>query len=186
MRQVIPKHLSLAQVDIWFQDEARFGQRNTTTRLWAKKGTRPRAIQQKQYEYAYLYGAVCPANGKTEALISPVANKEAMIYHLQQISKATSPGRQAVVIMDGASWHQENLTDDIDNVTIIKLPPYSPELNPIEQVWSWLRQHCLANRCFANYEDIVDSCSKAWNEFTSDINRVISMCTRSWSNQIIN
>ena len=69
--------------------------------------------------------------------------------------------KHAVVIMDGASWHQEYLDDDFENLNIIRLPPYSPELNPIEQVWSWLRQNEIANRCFTDYEDIVGNCSRA-------------------------
>ena len=63
----IPWNVSLKNVDVWFQDEARFGQQNTTTRLWATKGTRPRAVKQQQFEYAYLFGVVCPATGDTEA-----------------------------------------------------------------------------------------------------------------------
>jgi hypothetical protein len=84
----IPWHISLKKVDVWFQDEARFGQQNTTTRIWARKGTRPRVVQQQQFEYAYLFGAVCPSTGATEALISPIVNKEVMKLHLQQISKS--------------------------------------------------------------------------------------------------
>nr|WP_254620215.1 IS630 family transposase [Vibrio metschnikovii] len=147
----IPGHISLESVDVWFQDEARFGQQNTTTRLWAPRGTRPRAIKQQQFEYAYLFGSVCPARGIGEAIMVPWVNKEIMINHLAQISKATTKGRHAVVIMDGASWHTDDIAAQFDNVSIIKLPPYSPELNPIEQVWSWLRQHFLANQSFTNY-----------------------------------
>jgi hypothetical protein len=73
-------------VDVWFQDEARFGQQNTTTRLWAEKGTRPRAVKQQQFEYAYLFGSVCPARGIGEAMVVPWVNKEIMIEHLKQIS----------------------------------------------------------------------------------------------------
>jgi hypothetical protein len=65
-------------VDFWFQDEARFGQQNTTTHLWSKKGRRPRAVKQQQFEYGYLLGAVCPATGETEALLTPWVNKEIM------------------------------------------------------------------------------------------------------------
>ena len=66
--------MALDRIDVWFQDEARFGQQNTTTRIWATKGTRPRAVRQQQFESAYLYGAVCPATGATEAIIAPHAN----------------------------------------------------------------------------------------------------------------
>ena len=82
--------------------------------------------------------------------------------------------------LDGAGWHQAALADELKNVKIIKLPPYSPELNPIEQVWGWLRQHHLANRCFKNYEDIVNACTIAWNDFVSDKVRVTKMCFRDW------
>jgi len=95
-----------------------------------------------------MFGAVCPATGETEALITPFVSKEIMKQHLQQISDRTQPGRYAVVIMDGAGWHTDDIAREFNNLAIIKLPPYSPELNPIEQVWQWLRQHHLANRCF--------------------------------------
>ena len=179
----IPGHVHLDDVHYWFQDEARFGQRNTTTRLWAEKGTRPRAIQQQQFEYAYLFGAVCVTTGETQALIYPMSNMEAMEAHLKQISNATPAGKHSVVIMDQASWHQSHLADMFANLSIIHIPPYSPELNPIEQVWSWMRQNELANRCFKDYNDILSSVERAWNRFRKDANRVISLCSRDWLNQ---
>lgn len=109
----------------WFQDEARFGQQNTTTRIWAEKGTRPRAVKQQQFEYLYLYGAVCPATGATQAIIAPHANSEYMREHLKLISATTEFGQHALVIMDGAGWHQQYLADDFDNLTLLKLPPYT-------------------------------------------------------------
>jgi hypothetical protein len=77
-----------------------------------------------------------------------------------------------------AGWHQASLVKGFKNANIIKLPPYSPELNPIEQVWSWLRQHHLANRCFSGY--IVDACTLPWNDFVSNTLRVTKMCSRDW------
>jgi transposase len=82
--------------------------------------------------------------------------------------------------MDGAGWHQQHIVEEFDNVTIIKLPPYSPELNPVEQVWQWLRQNELANRCFKGYDDIVEQCTRAWNSFIDDIERVKTLCARDW------
>lgn len=137
-------------------------------------------MKQQQFAYGYLFGAVCPATGQTEALITPLVNKEMMIQHLSQISKATPDGRHAVVIVDGAGWHTVDTAQPFSNVTLIKLPPYSPELNPIEQVWSWIRQHCLSNKVFSGYEDIVEQVSSAWNRFIGDIGRVKRMCFRDW------
>ncbi|MEZ8107327.1 winged helix-turn-helix domain-containing protein [Vibrio cortegadensis] len=74
----IPGHAPLKDVQIWFQDEARFGQRDTTTRIWAEKDTRPRVVQQPQFEYAYLFGAVCVTTGEAEAIVVPLSNMEAM------------------------------------------------------------------------------------------------------------
>lgn len=93
--------MGLEAVDIWFQDEARFGQQNTTTRLWAERGTKPRAVKQQQFEHAYLFGSVYPTRGIGEAIVVPWVNKEIMIQHLNQISQVTEYGRHAVVIMDG-------------------------------------------------------------------------------------
>ena len=176
----IPGHLSLNNVDIWFQDEARFGQQNTTTRLWAKRGTRPRAIKQQQFDYAYLFGSVCPERGIGQGLVVPWVSKDIMKEHLKQVSSVTEQGRHAVIIMDGASWHTDDIAESFDNVSIIKLPPYSPELNPIEQVWSWMRQRCLGNQRFLDYDDIVEKVCCAWNKFLSCTDRVTKMYSRNW------
>ncbi|HAS8098232.1 TPA: IS630 family transposase, partial [Vibrio vulnificus] len=146
---------------------------NTTTRLWAERGSRPRAVKQQQFEYAYLFGSVCPTRGIGEAMVVPWVNKDIMLQHLNQISQATEYGRHAVVVMDGASWHTNDIAEEFDNVSIIKLPPYSPELNPIEQVWSWLRQHYLANQSFTDYQEIVSKVCTAWNRFLERADRVI-------------
>ena len=172
--------MGLESVDVWFQDEARFGQQNTTTRLWAERGSRPRAVKQQQFEYAYLFGSVCPARGIGEAIVVPWVNKEIMVEHLKQISAVTEKGRHAVVIMDGAGWHTDDIAEEFNNVSIIKLPPYSPELNPIEQVCGWLRQRYLANQNFIDYHDIVSKVCTAWNRFLDSTERVTKMCTRDW------
>ncbi|MFT5813181.1 MAG: transposase [Psychroserpens sp.] len=109
-----------------------------------------------------------------------------MKLHMEQISKATPLGRHSVVIMDGAGWHTENVVDEFDNVSLIKLPAYSPELNPIEQVWQWLRHNKLTNKSFKDDDDIVESYSNAWNSFISDIDRVKNICFRYCSIWVVN
>ena len=111
---------------------------------------------------------------------------EMMRKHLQLISDAIPVGRYAIVIMDCASWHSKKLTDSFDNLSIMHLPPYSPELNPIEQVWAWLRSNDLANFAFKNYDDIVEQVSEGWNNFRHQVNQVKSLCKREWANLIIN
>ncbi|WP_289051731.1 transposase, partial [uncultured Psychrobacter sp.] len=118
--------MSLDQVDIWFQDETRIGQQGSLTRVWHYRGGRPRLIKQQQFHSAYLFGAFCPATKKAVGLVLPFVNKHTMLLHMQEISKAVPKGRHAVVVMDGALWHQPSLNQA--NVTMLKLPPYSPEL----------------------------------------------------------
>jgi len=112
----LPWNISLKKVDVWFQDEARFGQQNTTTRLWAANGTRPRAVKQQQFEYAYLFGAVCPATGETEALISPCMNMDVMEQYLELISKKVPTRRHAVIVVDCAAWHPLSNTTVLSSI----------------------------------------------------------------------
>lgn len=102
------------------------------------------------------------------------------VIGIKQISAVTEKGRHAIVVMDSAGWHTEDIAEEFNNVSVIKLPPYSPELNPIEQVWSWLRQHYLANQSFIDYEDIVTKVCDAWNSFLDCSQRVKKMCSRRW------
>lgn len=175
----MPKNIRLDQVDIWFQDESRVGQQGAITRIWAPKGTRPRAVRQQQFEYAYIYGAVCPAQQQAIGLVLPSANSLGMALHLDAISQEIPEGRHGVIVVDGAPWHSERL-DLPANITLLKLPPYSPELNPVEQVWQLIKQRWLSNRCYSGYEDIVDACCSAWNLFCKDGGLIQSLCSRKW------
>ena len=106
---------------------------------------------------------------------------EAMAEHLKCIQDCLAPGRHAVIVMDGAAWHTTKKLPKFDNISLLFLPPVSPELNPMEQVWRQLRQDYLANRCFKDYEDIVDAICDAWNQFVSNVDAVKSLCHREWS-----
>ena len=86
-------------VEVWFQDEARTGQKNDQTRVWAKQGTRPRLPADQRYENTYLFGAICPKRGTGAALVLPKANTEAMQLHLDEISKYVAHKAHAVVLM---------------------------------------------------------------------------------------
>ena len=89
-------------------------------------------------------------------------------------------GKHCALVIDNAGWHTSKELLVPDNVTLIPLPPYSPELNPMEQVWEWIKQNHLSNLTFKNYEDIVDKLSIAWNDFSNNIDLVKSVCSRSW------
>lgn len=179
MKSVLPESVNMNCVDIWFQDESRVGQQGSITRVWHLTGQRPRLLRQQQFEYAYIYGAICPATGDSVGLVLPVANSVGMKLHIDEISQQVKKERHAVLVVDGARWHQEHMSRD--NVSILKLPPYSPELNPVEQVWQWLKQHYLSNRCFKNYDAIVEACCDAWNKFSQQPELIKSIGTRKWT-----
>jgi transposase len=119
-----------------------------------------------------------------EAIVSEQCNADAIHKHLRQISKATKPGHFAIVVMDQAPWHKSQNDEDLRNVAPIFLPPYSPELNPMEQVWKWIKDHFLSNRIFENYEDIEESSCNAWNGFVSQPDLFQTICNPSWAQLI--
>jgi transposase len=152
------------------------------TRIWAERGTRPRAPRDQRYDWAYLFGAVCPERDLGAALVLPHVDSEAMNLHLAEISRHVTAGSHAVVVLDGAGWHQTGGKLEIpQNLSLLKLPPYSPELNPVENIWQFLRQNQLSNRVFDSYDAIVDACCDAWNALTAEPGRIRSIATRAWA-----
>lgn len=171
---------------MWWQDEARVGQQGSLTYVWADKGSRPRAPRDQRYASACLFGAVCPARGVGAALVLPSASIEAMNLHLAEISAGVAPDAQAVLILDGAGWHRPGGKLKVpDNISLLPLPPYSPELNPVENVWQYLRQNHLANRVFETYTAIVDACCEAWNALVAQPAKITSIATRDWAKAVM-
>jgi len=105
VQEALPEHAAGKPLEIWFQDEARVGQQGTLIRVWARRGTRPRAPRDRRYAWAYLFGAVCPERAVGAGLVLPFANAEAMNLHLQEVSRYVAPGAHAVLVLDGAGWH---------------------------------------------------------------------------------
>jgi len=150
--------------------------------VWAERGSRPAAPRDQRYSWAYLFGAICPARGRGAALVLPFANADMMNLHLAEISANVAPGAHAVLTIDGAGWHRTGGRLRVpDNVTLLHLPPYSPELNPLENVWAYLRGNKLSNRVFDTYEAIVDACSDAWLWLAAQPERITSIGARKWA-----
>ena len=160
--------------------DARVGQKNKITRRWARRGTRPRAPHYQRTKWAYIFGAICPEEGKGAGLVMPYCDTPAMQAHLCEISAAVAPGAHAVLILDQAGWHLSGRLVVPDNITLLPLPPRSPELNPVENVWQFLRDNWLSNRVFKGYDDIVAHCCEAWNELMDQPWRIRSIGRREW------
>jgi transposase len=165
-------------IEVWFQDEARFGQQGTLARVWADKGSRPQAVRQTEYDWCYLYAAVNPVSGESSAMLAPNVNTPFMNIHLKWISEQAGPNKHVVLIVDGAGWHVSKTLVVPKNITLLPLPPYSPELNCIERVWAYLRSHYLSNRVDDDYDHLVDAGQQAWNALTEADLR--SICHTQW------
>lgn len=177
----MPPEAAGRPIEVWFQDEARVGQQGTLTRVWAKRGTRPRKPRDRRYQWAYLFGAVCPARDVGAAVVLPAVSAEAMTVHLAEISTQVAAGAHGIVVLDGAGWHQRGGRLHLpSNLTLLPLPPYAPELNPVENVWEYLRGNRLSLTVWNSYEQIVDACCQAWNALTQETGRIASITTRSW------
>ena len=168
-------------IEIWFQDEARVGQKNTLVRQWARRGTRPRQPKDQRYASCYIFGAVCPQRDEGAAIVASHADAEVMQIHLEEISRHVRPGAHGVVVLDGAGWHKARSLKVPDNLSLLFLPPYAPELNPVENIWQYLRQRWLANRVFDGIEDIFDACCEAWNALLAEKGRIASIASRKWA-----
>jgi len=175
------KALDRDTIEIWFADEARIGQKNKITRRWAKRGTRPSAPRDQRTASTYIFGAVCPKEGKGAALIMPACNTEAMNLHLAEIAATVAPAGHAILLVDQAGWHLSTRLLVPANITIILLPPKCPELNPVENVWQFMRDNWLSNRIFKSYDDLVDHCCAAWNKLVDQPWRIMSIGLRQWA-----
>ena len=133
-------------IEIWFQDEARIGQKGGHAYIWAKIGSRPPMVRDVRHDSAYRFGAICPERGVGAAIIMPTVNTEAMNEPLQEIRTQVAAGAHAILICDGAGWHQTGRDLKVpNNIALLALPPYSPELNPMEKVWEYLRANKLCS-----------------------------------------
>lgn len=163
---------------MWVQDEARIGQQGTLTKVWAEKGSRPAVVKQTEYEWAYLFAAVNPVSGKSSAMIAPTVDTAYMNEHLRFIGEEAGPHVHVVLVLDQAGWHVAKDLKVPGNITLLHLPPYSPELNGAERVWDFLRSHHLANRVYKDYDALFDAIKAAWNKL--DAQRLASLTNTGW------
>ena len=157
------------------------GQKNTITRRWARRGTRPSAPHDQRTLWVYIFGDICPEKGKGAGLVLPYCDTEAMEAQLAEISWAVAPGAHAVLLLDQAGWHVSPKLRVPGNITLLPLPPRSPELNPMENVWQFVRDNWLSNRIFASYEDILDHGCDAWNTLIEQPWIIMSIGLRQWA-----
>jgi transposase len=147
------------------------------SRVWAPRGSRPVVPLQNEYEWVYIYGAVNPQTGESCALVLPWANTEMMQLHLDALSTQLGPDRHAVLILDNAGWHGSKRLHVPENLTLLPLPAYCPELNPVERLWHWLKDHEFSNRVYPDPEVLLDAVADMWNTLTAERIQSVCRCT---------
>jgi transposase len=141
------------------------------------------ALRDQRTACTYIFGAICPQHGKAAGLVLPTCSIEAMNLHLAEIAAAVAPGAHAALILDQAGWHLSEKLVVPPNITLVALPPKCPELNPIENVWQYLRQNWLSNRIFDTHRDILDHCADAWNKLVDRPWTIMSIGLRDWAHE---
>jgi len=159
-------------------DEARFGQQGTLTTVWARRGSRPVRVRQCQYDWVYLFGAVDPQTGQTVGMLAPTVNTVWMNAFLQLIRAQAKADEHFVLVLDNAGWHVAGELKVPDNITLLYLPPYSPELNPIERLWKYLKEHYLSNRVYSDYDALLASAEDAFHRPTAE--EIKTICRTAW------
>jgi transposase len=165
----------------YFQDEARFGQQGTLARGWAPKGKRFTAVRQTKYDWLYVLATACPETGHAVGMLSPYINVPIINRFLQQFAETLDDDVHAVMIWDQAGFHTGNDLKVPGNITLVPLPPYSPELNPMENLWHYLRSHYWANRAFEDYAALEDAAITAWQQAAMNRETIQSVCRADYT-----
>ena len=171
------------QIRLMFQDEAGFGRINRPKYCWCEKGTRPVVPCHHIREYRYAYGAVEPVTGDDFFLVLPRCNTDCTNLFLQELSKQY---QNDVILLccDSAAWHKAKSLVVPENIELFYIPPYTPEMNPIEQIWKELRKRGFRNECFPTLEKVIDRLCITICDLSSDTIR--SITCRSWITECFN
>ena len=168
------------RLQLWCEDEARIGQKGRVTQVWYAKGVRPRGPREQRYASAQLFGAVCPERDAGVALVLPEVGTAAMNLFLAELARAVPTQTHAVLVLDHAGRQVSAQLVVPANLTLIHLPSHSPELNPVEKVWQFLRDRHLSHRVLAGYSAVLDAACKAWNALRSEPGRLRSLTSSPW------
>lgn len=178
-QEVVRQGQSGRQLRLMFQDEARFGRINDPRRCWAPKGFRPEVGMQIVREYTYAFGAVSPQDGTLDSLVLPVVTAEAMSIFLGEVTRR-HPEEFILMFLDGAGWHRANDLKVPANMRLEALPPYSPQLNPVEHIWDEIREKWFANEVFNSLDAVEDRLVEALVALENDKELVASATGFDW------
>jgi transposase len=136
---------------------------------------RPSGPADKRFASLYLFAACRPGTDQAFALALPEATAASMAVFLEHFARELEPGAHAALILDRAGWHVARRLAVPANVTLVPLPAYSPELNPVERVWLYLRERFLSHRVLDGYAAVLDAACGAWNALVAETGRIASL-----------
>lgn len=161
---------------LFFEDEAKFGRINQVKKCWVYHSDRAIVQQQQIREYIYAFTTVCPQSGETFSMISPFCNTDAMNLFLKETAIYYNQYR-IIMVMDSAGWHTTKKLELTDNIVILTLPPYSPQLNPVEHIWDYIReQKKFNNYTFHSLDEVEDQLAKALSDLHNEKAAIKSLC----------
>jgi len=179
LAQTVTTFAKSQPVRLMFQDEARFGRISDCCYCWCPKPMRPIVRAMLTHQYVYAYAAVSPLDGRMDSLVLPHVNTDCMQLFLDEVA-SSCPGENIVMVVDGAGWHRGGQLQLADNLRLLFLPPYSPELNPVEHIWDDLRKKHFHNRAFESLDALEDNLVVALQTFEADQKRVTSITAWPW------
>jgi putative transposase len=174
---ILPFAESGAKIRIMFVDEAGFGRISDPAKCWAPDGIRPIVYHHHIREYRYAFGAVAPIDGEKFFLVLPNCNTECMNVFLRELS-AAYPKDYILVPLDNAVWHKSKKLEIPDNIRLFYLPPRTPEMNPIEQIWKEIRKRGFKNTLFHTLDMVIERLCDTCNSLTNQC--VKSITGRDW------
>ena len=148
--------------------------------MWWKRGERPPGICDKRFTFAYIFAAIEPGTDNAFALVMPYVDTQAMQEFLDRFAATIAEDEHVAMVLDQAGWHGSGLLVVPENITLIALPAYSPELNPVERVWLYLKERFLSHRLLADYDAIADAACRAWNRLVAEVGRITLLCSYPW------
>lgn len=156
------------------------------THRWYWKGQRASGRADNRFTFAYLFAAVCAGSDEAHAWVMPYANKTTMQHFLDRFAAERDADEHAVMVLDQAGWHDARALAVPDNVTLLPLPAYSPELNPLEVVILYLKRRHLSHRLLDDYDAIAEATSRAWRDLVAETGRLTSLTAFPWIMECVN
>ena len=164
---------------LMFQDESRFGRISDLRRCWCPRPIRPVATGMVSQEYVYAYAAVSIPDGGLDTLILPHVNSDCMQIFLDEVAARHSDER-LVMVLDGAGWHKASALNVPKNIRLVYLPPYSPELNPVEHIWDEIREKAFGNLAFDSLDALENHLEMTLLTMEQDERKVASIVSWPW------